>query len=166
MSYYSSNNNSNRQQRLNNGSNKVLYHQTNKESAYSILSSRKFKCGPGGLAASGIYFATTRDHTHHKSRNQGVIIECRVKLGNIKTVNKNGNQNVSYSSLTQSGYDSVCIPRDNGYEYVVYNTDQITIISNGSSTNQQLGMITNSGTYRCAACNGLFNEGIRLGQKR
>ena len=86
--------------------------------------------GSSGLAGGGIYFATSVDHTNHKAIKKGVVLRCRVKLGRIKQISKYGDYNMTFDKLSSDGYDSVLIPRDNhnGYEYVVYNWDQVEAI--------------------------------------
>ena len=80
--------------------------------------------GTSGLAGGGIYFAETAAHTDHKAFNLGVVLEADVRLGCTKTVAPWG-EDVTYDSLLRQGYDSVLIPRQNGYELVVYNPDQV-----------------------------------------
>eukprot|EP01083_Nonionella_stella_P092361 258555_1 len=169
MSYcpnYNPNGNLSRQQRLAIGERRILFHQTDTESAYSILSSGKFKCGSSGVAGAGIYFATTECDTNHKAHKKGIVIKCMVKLGNVQTINKK--KKISAHSLSQSGYDSICIRRQSGKEYVVYNTDQIQILSNNSSKHKHLGMITSKhGTYyHCDCCHGVLQQGLIINNAR
>ena len=100
----------------------TLYHQTDAAAAQKILASQRFRLGSHGMAGVGIYFATSKFHTGHKTTSSGVILQARVRLGRIKTIGRAGNK-----SLTRppAGYDSVCIDRDNGQEFVVYTSDQI-----------------------------------------
>ena len=121
-----------RYQRMMNNS-KILYHQTDYEIA-NLISKTGFKrVGNKGLAGSGIYFATSKEHTEHKAINKGVIFECEVYLGNIKTISKYGDESITFEKLKKEGYDSVCIPRDNGWEYVVYMDDQVKILRDRKS---------------------------------
>lgn len=118
---------SERLKRLN--SNKMtLYHQTAEEYAKIIVSTQQMSRGNNGLASGGIYFATSAWHTSHKAVSKGVILQATVLLGRVKEVAKNG-EPVSLTQLTNEGYDSVLIPRDNGKEYVVYHSEQVVNIS-------------------------------------
>lgn len=57
-----------------------------------------------------------------------MLITCRVRLGNIKTIAINGDESITFTALLNEGYDSVLIPRQAGEEYVVYNSDQVHIL--------------------------------------
>ena len=116
-----------REQRLNSNI-KTLFHQTDHDAADKILNSGYMLRGSSGLAGGGIYFATSVDHTNHKAIKKGVVLRCKVKLGRIKKISKYGDYNMTFNKLSNDGYDSVLIPRDNGYEYVVYNWDQVQAI--------------------------------------
>jgi len=126
MTYYSDS--TARRNRVINGSQRILYHQTNQDCADKILSTGIMKRGSNGMAGGGIYFAETSDHTDHKAHRRGVILKVTVALGNTKTIDKDGDYNITFTSLIKQGYDSVKIPRDNGIEFVVYNWDQILFI--------------------------------------
>lgn len=117
-----------RSRRLEHSPAKVLYHQTSKDSAKAILDSNKMLRGSSGLAGGGIYFATTPEHTNHKALAKGVILECEVVLGDIKTVPKSGDSSMCFRKLIHESKDSVLIPRDNGHEYVIYSHDQVVSI--------------------------------------
>ena len=109
----------------------TLYHLTDQPAAYSILDSGYMRAGSDGLAGAGIYFATSVEHCKHKARKghkNGIVLRCKVKLGNIKTISKHGQKDITFEKLLENGYDSVLIPRDNGWEYVVYNKDQIKTV--------------------------------------
>lgn len=107
----------------------TLYHQTDSEAAAKIAQSGKMLRGSTGLAGGGIYFATSKEHTQHKALHFGKMLTCNVMLGNVKVISKYGDSSITFKKLISEGYDSVCIPRDNGYEYVVYNHDQVSILN-------------------------------------
>ena len=108
-----------------------LYHQTDKKTADIILKTQQMKPGSGGLAGAGIYFATTPELTGHKARRHGVILEAKVDLGGIHTLDANGDPNMTLQKLKSLGdFDSVCIARpvSSGQEYVVYDPKQVLCI--------------------------------------
>lgn len=106
---------------------KTLYHQTSKQNAKSILKSGCMYPGVSGLAGGGVYFATNPKDTNHKAINKGVILECEVALGRVKTISPNGSD-IKPKQLYNDGYQSVLIPRSGGLEYVVYNHEHIISI--------------------------------------
>jgi len=108
---------------------KVLFHQTAPNFADLIIKSKQMKRGSTGMAGGGIYFACSPQETEGKAHQKGVILKCLVKLGNIKTVHVNGDTSITFQALLTQGYDSVLIPRPGGTEYVVYNYDQVIVIS-------------------------------------
>jgi len=104
----------------------VLYHQTEREVALAIVHDQNMFRGSGGLGGAAIYFATSPEHTQHKTANHfGAILKATVLLGRVKTIAKTGDSGMNLTQLTEEGYDSVLIPRDNGYEYVIYHPDQV-----------------------------------------
>mmetsp|Transcript_10546 Transcript_10546/g.19151 ORF Transcript_10546/g.19151 Transcript_10546/m.19151 type:complete len:247 (-) Transcript_10546:18-758(-) len=105
---------------------RLLYHQTSAEVASAILESGNMHCGNRGLAGGGIYFAETPEHTDHKAKKKGAVLECAVRLGRVKRLSAGGDKSITYESLKEEGYDSVCIARRNGLEYVVYDSAQVT----------------------------------------
>ena len=104
---------------------KTLYHQTSPEFAQKILSSKEMRCGSGGLAGGGIYFAISPNDTEHKAHAHGVILQCSVLLGRVKLIDEKGDRSTTHHSLLVDGYDSVKIPRQGGVEFVVYKSDQV-----------------------------------------
>ena len=87
-----------RQTRIN--KNVVLgYHQTSRECFDLIVASGKMKRGQTGMAGGGIYFAEKASDTDHKTTARGVVIKCNVKIGNMKTVDVNGDKSLSFRSL-------------------------------------------------------------------
>lgn len=119
-----------REERLRRGPVKRLYHQTSPEAANAIMASGKMKRGSSGLAGGGIYFANSPAHTNHKALAKGVVLECEVKLGDIHTTMRDGDRTITFLKLLnmEPPKDSVLIPRKNGIEFVVYNTDQIRVV--------------------------------------
>ena len=104
----------------------TLYHQTSEQFAERILSTG-FSLGTRGLAGGGIYFTTTKEHTEHKAKARGVILEAKVNLGRIHTLEASGDKSMTGEELNRMGFDSVCIARavKSGHEYVVYSPDQV-----------------------------------------
>ena len=105
----------------------ILYHQTSPQIAQLILSTQQMKPGSQGLAGGGIYFATTKELTGHKALQKGVILEARVQLGRILTLESHGDPSMSLAKLKGKGFDSTCIARpvQSGHEYVVYDPAQV-----------------------------------------
>lgn len=108
---------------------KILYHQTNQQAAEAIKQSRKMKRGSSGLAGGGIYFTESIHQSHNKARQTGYMVVAKVKLGKPKRIAVSGDSSVTYQKLLAEGYDSVLIPRANGEEWVVYNWDQVEVLS-------------------------------------
>lgn len=75
-------------------------------------------------------FATTKELTGHKAHRHGVILEARVALGKVLTLESNGDRTMTHSKLKGMGFDSVCIARQvsSGHEYVVYDPKQVLSI--------------------------------------
>ena len=109
---------------------KELYHQTDEEGWKAIKAGGwKLKRGKSTcLAGSGIYFAVSERDTDRKAHTTGIMLTCSVRLGKVKKVSFGGDTGVTFASLQKEGCDSVEIPR-NGTEYVVYNFDQVKIVS-------------------------------------
>ena len=114
--------------RIKNGRVMILYHQTHQEAAEKIRQSGRMLRGSSGRAGGGIYFATTKAETAKKTHSKGCMIVASVCLGNVKTIPSTGDPSITFQSLTEEGFDSVLIPRSNGDEYVVYNSDQVTVV--------------------------------------
>lgn len=115
---------SNRMQRLRSNQ-RTLYHQTTPEVARLIVHEQQMQRGDRGMAGGAIYFATSAADTAHKATQHGTVLAATVLLGMVKTLPKDGDKDLTLSVLTSEGYDSALIPRDHGYEYVVYHTDQV-----------------------------------------
>ena len=116
-----------REQRILKGTTRILYHQTNSTCAKEILKTKKMKCGQTGYAGGGIYFAVSREDTNHKATRAGVILQCRVRLGNIKRITS-PDPSICFTQLQQEGYDSIEIGGRRGVEHVVYNSDQVDVL--------------------------------------
>lgn len=106
---------------------RVLYHCTSEGAADDIKKEGKMRRGKTGMAGGGIYFALTEQDAARKALSSGYMLKCTVKLGNTKTIDMDGDPSIRFRKLLKEGYDSVCIPRINGQEYVVYNWDQVTV---------------------------------------
>ena len=113
----------------------TLYHQTNANAAFNIIDSQRFNRGAVGLVGGGIYFAGSGKMTQGKAHSNGVILKCKVRLGNQKYVDAvNCRKTATYpqytfTKLLDEGYDSVAITgMQTGMEYVIYNSDQATCI--------------------------------------
>lgn len=70
----------------------TLYHCTAETSARSILNQRHFRAGTHGFVGPGIYFSRTpekaRRYCQCRAPGPRVVLQCQVKLGNIKHVMK------------------------------------------------------------------------------
>ena len=80
------------------------------------------KRGQSGVVGGGIYFATSKEDTHRKAQQRGVVLTVDVRLGSVRTIDGGGS--TTFAQLNRDGYDSVEVPWTNGTEYVVYNWDQ------------------------------------------
>jgi hypothetical protein len=112
----------------------IGYHQTKNDTTIinSILQNG-FRCGSGGLAGGGIYFALQPEDTVGKAHQGGYIFKCNVNVGRVKMMQKIC-PNTNLQSLNREGYDSVFIPGGkhspvNRDEYVVFEPSRVTIIS-------------------------------------
>lgn len=105
------------------------YHCTNEKAALAIVSSQTFKCGSSGMVGGGIYFAETMTDARRKSQNgSDVMLVARVTLGHQLPVGADGDRSITYEKLQDLQKDSVLLLRENGLEYVVYKSDQVTNI--------------------------------------
>ena len=103
---------------------RILYHQTSPSIAAEIIDSGQMLRGTSGLAGGGIYFAENPGDTTYKATMYGCILECEVRLGNVKTIAPGGDPSIHFWALFDDGFDSVYIPRKRP-EFVVYNRDQV-----------------------------------------
>ena len=105
----------------------TLYHETDQQSALSILSSQKMLRGNSGLAGGGIYFAESPLEARQKANSHGVLLSAQVRVGRCKEVHRQTDAN--FQDLRAEGYDSVKIlGRATGIEYVVYSCEQVSNI--------------------------------------
>ena len=184
---------SSRRKRLNQGSTKTLYHQTSRNVAKKIIKSQTMKRGSGGIVGGGIYFAVSSADTDRKAHNNGVILKCKVRLGKIKkvTTSSNSDSDITHTSLSNSGHDSVLVTYTTGNEHVVYNWDQVHTIryhscndgggpivrttgasAKVSSKNKSDGecprghtlsqFTTRSASFYCDKCSGRFKMGTSM----
>ena len=119
----------------------TLYHKTTPDIAAAILSNKSFIKGSNGTQGAGIYFATNPKATHNKAvrvtKQDGVILQCSVVLGNIMFTSKT-NRSMSFEKMLDKGFDSIMyngatisngveMAKDDfrNSEYIVYSLDQI-----------------------------------------
>ena len=116
-----------RQERLRDGPTQTLYHQTDKTAAAKIIASQQMRRGDSNCSVgSGIYFAMSKEDTHRKARNHGVILAADVTLGRTKHLSNSARS--SFAQLNNEGYDSIRLTCYNGDEIIVYNWDQVNNI--------------------------------------
>eukprot|EP00440_Ansanella_granifera_P074034 gb/GFBE01080338.1/.p1 GENE.gb/GFBE01080338.1/~~gb/GFBE01080338.1/.p1 ORF type:complete len:294 (+),score=39.10 gb/GFBE01080338.1/:1-882(+) len=136
---------SQRTQRLQTGLTITVYHQTTAAVAKSIANAGgKLLRGQAGIAGAGIYFAHSARETEWKCEpkdgSKRVVLECAVKVGNVKTLPREGDRNTTFASLVREGFDSVLLQRGtcmkpgkgfgkpSGDEVVVYSWDQVQVL--------------------------------------
>jgi len=117
----------------------ILYHQTDEDGGRGVLKTGFQRGKPSCMAGSGIYFAESAKDTEHKAHKKGCMLTVRVRLGRVKTIDRDGDRTITFRSLLREGYDSVMIPRPGGKEYVVYNSDQAEVIQANFSRSSQGG---------------------------
>ena len=61
---------------------RILYHQTDPDSAVKILQQGRLLRGDAALPGGGIYFATKPDKTFAEAQAQGWMLKCRVRAHN------------------------------------------------------------------------------------
>jgi ubiquitin C len=103
-----------------------LYHCTSRENAEQIKR-YGFRCGVGGLAGGGIYFAECAADASRKAHNSGVVLECEVDLGRMRSLDHNGDSSMTLSRLNMMGFDSVSIARF-GTEYCIYEPHRARVV--------------------------------------
>jgi hypothetical protein len=109
------------------GPKKTLYHQTDRDGLRGIKSAGGMRKGASGLAGPGIYFADTPEHTSHKARRRGVILEALVDIGErTLRIAADGCADAE-DRMRAADCHSVLIPRSNGQEYCVYDAWRVTI---------------------------------------
>ena len=106
---------------------KKLYHIT--QYGQEIRKSGEMVRGTHGIAGGGIYFAETVKEADYKSKSKGWLVTANVLVGNQYKAYF-PNFRFTYQSLFASGYDSVLfLGLQSGNEHVVYNKDQVEILS-------------------------------------
>ena len=65
------------------------------------------------------------EYTNHKARFRDVILKCEVNLGKQLHLEKCGDSTLTFEKIIQMGYDSTMIPRERGFEHVVYRKEQV-----------------------------------------
>jgi hypothetical protein len=105
------------------------FHATNASAARAIVESQTFLCGRGGMVGAGIYFAVSEQDARRKQQHGGdVLLSAMVRLGQQHVVAAGGDSTICAKTLAYMGKDSVMLLRENGYEYVVYQSDQVSDI--------------------------------------
>eukprot|EP01043_Picozoa_sp_COSAG02_P055178 COSAG02_NODE_6360_length_3624_cov_2.571915_2_plen_527_part_00 len=113
----------------------VLYHVTDAASARAIEESGVMLRGRSNcLFGSGIYFAKTVDIAARKARSAGAVVTAEVDLGR-SYLPEAGDATLGFRKLQEMGFDSVhgraapLGPLRFHDEYVVYNADQVRVVS-------------------------------------
>ena len=113
----------------------VLYHVTDAASARAIEESGVMLRGRSNcLFGSGIYFAKTVDIAARKARSAGAVVTAEVDLGR-SYLPEAGDATLGFRKLQEMGFDSVhgraapLGPLSFHDEYVVYNADQVRVVS-------------------------------------
>jgi len=116
-----------RQKRLSSGKPLWLYHITDRKSANLIKQAGgKMVRGAGGNAGGGIYFGLSAEDCERKSQHSGVILKCRVQVGNPFAKDKCTNH--SFAKLLKDKND--CVWGKIGYDtksYIIYSWDQVQV---------------------------------------
>jgi len=131
-----------RQDRLDEEPELTLYHQTSREVADLIKQTGRLIRGVGGAAGGGVYLAQTAKETEWKAEHHGVVLECKMKIGNVKRITQHDKKAIpdtTFATLLREGYDSVLLDRGevpqgphkgekSGDEYVAYSWHQAFVI--------------------------------------
>jgi hypothetical protein len=104
---------------------KILYHQTDLDSASKIKKTQKMLRGKTGIVGPGIYFADNPNDTCHKAKKGGVILKASVDLGVSLNVHKKDIKPYTYMELLNLGYNSIYVYGMSGNEYIVYSWHQV-----------------------------------------
>ncbi len=104
----------------------MLYHQTDRAAADSILRSQMFRMGSTGFAGAGIYFAMNPDDTEGKALHKGVTLEAKVFIGQSLNISDSDKGLTLAKIKARGNYDSVLIlGMRTGIECVIYDHAQI-----------------------------------------
>mmetsp|Transcript_40519 Transcript_40519/g.114597 ORF Transcript_40519/g.114597 Transcript_40519/m.114597 type:complete len:172 (+) Transcript_40519:64-579(+) len=110
----------------------TLYHST--AHGKSILSSGRLLRGVSGPLGGGIYFAQDPQTSRSSARSRGWMVTARVHVGISKHVRLQSRVDTSphtFKGLHREGYDSIRLTFAHalGDEYVVFNFDQVELVS-------------------------------------
>jgi len=108
---------------------KILYHQTDLDSATNICKTQKILRGKKGIVGPGIYFADNPNDTCHKAKKGGVVLEAHVDLGNSLNIHRKDVKSYTYSELINLGFNSITLNGMKGKEYIVYSCHQVKNIN-------------------------------------
>jgi hypothetical protein len=115
----------------------MLYHQTNRAAADSILRSQSFRPGKEGFAGAGIYFCMNPEDTHGKAHEHGVVLEAKVLIGQSENISVS-NPSMTREYLKSMKKDSVIIlGMRTGVECVIYDHSQIKDIREFKETQRR-----------------------------
>merc|ERR1712151_340552 len=107
---------------------KTLFHKTNY--GPQILSSGEMIRGSGGAVGGGIYFAEKIEECDRKALSSGWIVKANVLTGKAKVITYPQLEDISFAQVTKHGFDSVELRGFNsGTEYIVYNKDQVELLT-------------------------------------
>jgi hypothetical protein len=107
----------------------------------------------------GVHFAASVSDAYQKAQASEVLLTCRVKLGNVKTLSRISPR-VTFNSLFDEGYDSVLlIGKSTGSEHVVFNSDQVQILESKQSASGKI-------LYTTVAYDGNQNNARLRGSQR
>jgi len=116
-----------RQKRLDKGKTLWLYHITSAASAALIKTAGgKMVRGAHGNAGGGIYFGLTAQDCVKKAQSKGVILKCRVQIG--EPLDQDNCSGHTFAKLIKSKKD--CVWGKIGYStksYIVYSWDQVQV---------------------------------------
>lgn len=129
----------------------TMYHQTDKVSADAIELDQKLLPSKIGIANSGIYFAENARDTLGKARRYGVMLECKVNVGNHAVISYYGN-NTDWKEWQSRGVDSLLIPRSR-VEWLVFFPEQVISARryNCNYEGKQLGPIRDMNLFNLSA---------------
>lgn len=107
---------------------KELYHIT--KFGEEIRESGEMFRGSDGAVGGGIYFASSDHKCTGKANSAGWLVKARVLTGKAKEVDTDDLKDYTFTMLQRKGYDSIKLKGfSTGTEYVVYNKDQVELIS-------------------------------------
>ena len=106
-----------------------LYHMTGESGKDAIIRSGRMLRGQSGAFGGGIYFADKPSDCLRKAKSQGFLVRAEVRMGTALVAAKFKDR--SFQGLRSRGCESVYAPSifSSGAEYVVYNHDQVKLLS-------------------------------------